>query len=140
MRVTFAERRVVRIMRDGADELSTSDDENANRLRGLLSSAIASMLRTCIDHSDAARIYWQMVTRKHRERWAQGDIDGIIPILSDLLPWIREAGIDLSANTDVAALCKDPSFEKMRNWLRTTGCDPKIFDLFRQLAGPTDRP
>jgi hypothetical protein len=125
----------MRFLRDAADEISITDDESANRLRQLLSSAIASMLRTCIDHSDAARIHWQMVTAKHRERWAQGDLDGIIPVLSDLLPWIREAGIDLSANTDVTALCKDPSFERVRNWFRTSGCDPKVFDLFRQLAG-----
>jgi hypothetical protein len=129
----------MRILRDDADQIPTTNDDYANRLRGLLSSAIASMLRNCIDHSDAARIHWQMVAQKHRECWAQGDLDGLIPILSDLLPWIREAGIDLSANSDVAALYKDPSFEKVRNVFRANGCDPKIFDMFRQLAGGVDR-
>lgn len=139
MRITLADRQAVASFGADASESSNTDDEGDVRLRGLLSAAIASMLRTCIDHNDAARIYWQTVTTKHRERWAQGDLDAIVPILSDLLPWIREAGIDLRGNADVAALFRDPSFDKIRNWIPAIQCDPGVFDLFRQLAGRAER-
>lgn len=78
---------------------------------------------------------WLTVANKHRERWAQGDLDGIIPVLSDLLPWMRQSGINVADNADVLALFRDPSFDKMRKWIPALDRDPKMFELFRQLAG-----
>ena len=103
------------------------------RLRGLLSSAIASMLREGLNHSESARLYWQTTASKYRERWAQGDLDGILPLMPDLLSWLREAGIDPARNSDVVALFNDPSFERIRDRITPGGCNPKLLEMFRQM-------
>lgn len=139
MRISFADRDAADKSRGKSGESSETDLDGEIRIRALLSAAIASMIRTCLDHSEAARIYWQTVTTRHRERWAQGDLEAIVPILSDLLPWIREAGIDLRANADVTALFRDPAFDRIRSWIPALQGDPAVFDLFRQLAGRGER-
>lgn len=101
----------------------------AARLRESLTNAIASMFREGFNHSDAMRIRWQNATAKYRERWAQGDLEGILPVLSDLLGWLREAGVDMARNADVIALLDDPSFSRLRS--RET----RLLNVFRQFAG-----
>lgn len=114
-------------------EPAPSESSQAERLRALLTSAIASMLREGLNHSESARIYWQTTASKYRERWAQGDLDGVLPLLPDLLSWLREAGIDPASNSEVIALFNDPSFERIRGRVAPTGCNPKLLELFRQM-------
>ena len=121
--------------RRGNTGKSTSDDEQATHLRGLLSSAIASMIRTCTSHSDAARIQWQSSAQKYRERWAQGDIDAIAPMLSDLLAWLRRSGIDPTLNAEVRALFNDPIFANLTRRIPSGEAHSKLLEMFRQLAG-----
>ena len=64
----------------------------------MLAGAVAGMMRAGFNHSEAARIHCQMSAQKYRERWAQGDLDGVVPVLSDLVNWLRSAGIDLYGN------------------------------------------
>ena len=116
------------------------DPDCAARLRGKLANAISSMMRVGINHSDAARMQWQGVAQKYRDRWAQGDVDGILPVLSDLLIWMRQANIDLSRNSDVVALFNDPGFRNLRSRIPAINRDPKMLDMFRRLAGAGARP
>jgi len=109
--------------------VANEDPDCAARLRAMLTNAISSMFREGFNHSDAMRIRWQNATEKYRERWAQGDLEGILPVLSDLLGWLREAGVDMTRNADVIALLDDPSFRKVRS--RET----KLLNVFRQFAG-----
>jgi hypothetical protein len=116
--------------------VSASDDSDcAARLRAKLANAIASMMRLGINHSDAARMQWQGVAQKYRDRWAQGDVDGILPVLSDLLIWMKQSNIDLSRNSDVVALFNDPGFRSLRSRIPAINRDPKMLDMFRRLAG-----
>ena len=50
----------------GLDETCGDNPESAGRLRGLMTKAVASMLRAALNHSDAARIHWQRVAQNHR--------------------------------------------------------------------------
>lgn len=112
------------------------DPDCAARLRGKLANAIASMLRLGINHSDAARIQWQGAAQKYRERWAQGDLDAIAPVLSDLVTWLRKTGIDPSRNAEVAALFNDPVFANFQSRLPALDSHSRLLETFRQLAGP----
>ena len=110
------------------------DPDCAARLRGKLANATASVLRLGINHSDAARIQWQNVAHKYRERWAQGDLDGIAPVLSDLVAWLRRAGIDPSSTAEVKALLNDPIFANLRGRIPPINANAKLLELFGQLA------
>lgn len=121
--------------RRGNTGTSISDDEQATRVRGLLSSAIASMIRTCLSHSDAARIQWQGAAQKYRERWAQGDLDAIAPVLTDLLASLRRSGIDPTLNAEVRALFNDPIFANITRRIPAGEAHSKLLEMFRQLAG-----
>ena len=115
------------------------DPECAARLRGKMSNAIASMLRLGINHSDAARMQWQGAAQKYRERWAQGDLDAVAPVLSDLVAWLRRTGIDPSRNAEVKALFNDPVFAN--GWSRIPAIDghSRLLETFRQLAGAHEK-
>jgi hypothetical protein len=110
------------------------DPDCAARLRAKLADATTSILRLGINHSDAARIQWQNAAKKYQERWAQGDLDGIVPVLSDLVVWLRRAGIDPSANAEVKALLNDPVFASGRGRVTTISGHAKLLELFGQLA------
>jgi hypothetical protein len=116
------------------------DSDCAARLRAKLANAIASMMRLGINHSDVARMQWQGVAQKYRDRWAQGDVDGILPVLSDLLIWMKQSNIDLSRNSDVVALFNDPGFRSLRSRIPAINRDPKMLDMFRRLAGASAGP
>jgi len=116
------------------DEVLRNNPESAGRLRRLMTNAIASMLRAALNHSDEARIHWQRVAQKYRERWAQGDLDGIAPVLTDLVSWLRSAGMDPTRNADVAALLNDPCVARIRSRMPAVGYDPNLLDMFRRLA------
>ena len=102
------------------------------RLRRLLTTAISSLLRTGYDHSDATRVHFQNLARSYRERWAQGDLDAILPMLSDMLSWLRERGIDVATNADVVALFNDPLFANLRS--HVPAVDPRLLALLRRAA------
>ncbi|MDT5010264.1 MAG: hypothetical protein QOH57_1881, partial [Mycobacterium sp.] len=122
--------------RRGNTGIANDDDENTNHLRGLLSGAIASMVRTCLNHSDDARIQWQGAAQKYRERWAQGDLDAIAPVLADLLAWLRRSGIDPMLNAEVRALFNDPIFTNISRRIPSgSEAHSKLVEMFRQLAG-----
>ena len=121
------------------DEVLRENPESAGRLRGLMTKAVASMLRAALNHSDAARIHWQRVAQNYRDRWAQGDLDGIVPVLSDLVSWLRSAGIDPAKNADVAALLNDPCVARIRKWMPAIEYDPNFLYMFRRLADAVRR-
>ena len=112
-----------------------ADPESAVRLRRLFTNAIASMIRAGINHSDAARIQWQTAAQRYRERWAQGDLDAIVPVLPDMVAWLRAAGIDPAGNADVVALFNDPAVQSIRRRIRSIDSDRNLVETFRQLAG-----
>jgi hypothetical protein len=115
------------------------DPECAARLRGKMSTAIASMLRLGINHSDAARMQWQGAAQKYRERWAQGDLDAIAPVLSDLVAWLRRTGIDPSRNAEVKALFNDPVFANFQSRIPAIDGHSRLLETFRQLAGAREK-
>ena len=112
------------------------DPDCAARLRGKLANAIASMLRLGINHSDEARIQWQGAAQKYRERWAQGDLDAIAPVLSDLVAWLRRMGIDPSRNAEVSALFNDPVVAHFQSRIAALDAHSRFLETFRQLASP----
>jgi hypothetical protein len=119
------------------DAVAADDDydpESAARLRGLLTSAIAGLLRASFNHSDAARLQWQTATQKYRERWAQGDLDGILPVLSELVGWLRETGIDPASNAELVALFNDSDFRRLCGRIPSLDANPNLLDVFRRLA------
>jgi hypothetical protein len=98
------------------------------------------MLRLGINHSDAARIQWQGAAQKYRERWAQGDIDAIAPVLSDLVAWLRRKGIDPSRNAEVIALFNDPAFARnIQSRIPAVNGHSRLLETFRQLAGAREK-
>ena len=115
------------------------DPECAARLRGKMCNAIASMLRLGINHSDAARMEWQGAAQKYRERWAQGDLDAIAPVLSDLVAWLRRTGIDPSRNAEVKALFNDPVFANFPSRIPAIDGYSRLLETFRQLAGAREK-
>jgi hypothetical protein len=115
------------------------DPDCAARLRPKLANAIASMLRVGINHSDAARIQWQGAAHKYRERWAQGDLDAIAPVLSDLVAWLRRTGIDPSRNAEVIALFNDPVFANFPSRIPGIEGQSRLLETFRQLARARDK-
>jgi hypothetical protein len=115
------------------------DPDSAVRLRRLLSNAITSMLRTVLDHSDAARVQWQTASRKYRERWAQGELDAVTPVLSDLLAWLRRAGIDPAGHPDIVALSNDPAVKRIRGRTHAVENDKSLLEMFRQVASAIAR-
>jgi hypothetical protein len=115
------------------------DPDCAERLRGKLANAIASMLRLGINHSDEARIQWQGAAQKYRDRWAQGDLDAIGPVLSDLLAWLRRMGIDPSGNAEVVALFSDPVLANFQRRIAALDTHSRFLETFRQLAGTRER-
>lgn len=123
----------------GLDEILRDNPEFAGRLRGLMTNAIASMLRAALNHSEVARMHWQRVAQKHRERWAQGDLDGIGPLLSELVSWFRSAGLDPARNADVAALLNDPCVAMIRSRMPTIEYDPNFLHMFRRLTDAIGR-
>jgi hypothetical protein len=115
------------------------DPDCAARLRTKLANAVASMLRMGINHSDAARIQWQGAAQKYRDRWAQGDLDGIAPVLTDLVAWLRRTGIDPSLNADVIALFNDPVFANFPSRIPGIDGHSRLLETFRQLAGAREK-
>jgi hypothetical protein len=115
------------------------DPDCAERLRGKLANAIASVLRLGINHSDEARIRWQGAAQKYRERWAQGDLDAIGPVLADLVAWLRRMGIDPSRNAEVSALFDDPVVAHFHSRISALDAHSRFLETFRQLAGTRER-
>ena len=118
----------------GLEDVLRDDPESVGRIRGLMTNAVASMLRAALGHSDAARMHWQGVAQNYRERWAQGDLDGIVPVLSDLVSWLRSAGMDPARNADVAALLNDPCVARIRRRMPAIEYDPNFLYMLRRLA------
>lgn len=115
------------------------DPDCAARLRAKMATAIASMLRLGINHSDAARIQWQGAAQKYRERWAQGDLDAIAPVLSDLVAWLRRMGIDPARSAEVKALFNDPVFANIQSRIPPLDGHSRLLETFRQLAGAREK-
>lgn len=114
------------------------EQDSVERVRGLLSAATTSILRACFKHNDAARVQWQTTAAKYRERWAQGDFDGVAPVLADVMKWLRAAEIDPFRNPEVRALLNDPFVVKVRGRVPTVELD--FVAVFRQIASAIRRP
>jgi hypothetical protein len=123
----------------GFDDVFRNDPESVSRIHRLLTNAVASLLRTALDHSDAARIQWQRAIQKYCERWAQGDLDGVVPVLTELLAWLRAEGIDPARNADVIALQNDPCVVRIRSRIPAFDYEPNFLDVFRRLAAAIGR-
>jgi hypothetical protein len=67
-------------------------------------------------------------------RWAEGDLDSIVPVLPDLVGWLRSAGIDSAGVPDVVVLINDPSLRRIRSRVARVDWDPGLLDMFRRLA------
>lgn len=78
---------------------------------------------------------WQGAAQKYRDRWAQGDLDALAPVLSDLVAWLRRTGIDPSRNAEVKALFSDPVFANFQSQFPAIDAHSRLLETFRQLAG-----
>lgn len=111
------------------------DSESAVRVRRLLTNAISSMVRAGLSQSDAARVQWQTAAQRYRERWAQGDLDALVPFLPDMVAWLRGAGIDPARNTEVVTLFNDPVVHSICSRIPSIDSDRNLLEMFRQLTG-----
>ena len=99
---------------DEFDDIIANDVECAQRLHGLVSNVISGMVRACVTHSDITRLQWQSIAGKYRDRWAQGDLDGIMPVMGELVTWLRNAGVDPVRIAGLTELINDPGVVQVR--------------------------
>lgn len=115
------------------DDILASDAEYAERLRGLVSRVIAGMVRACVTHSDLTRLQWQSIANKYRDRWAQGDLDGIVPVMGELVGWLRSAGVEPVRVGGLTELVNDPALMRVRR-IVVTEWDPGLVEVLRTVA------
>lgn len=119
---------------DEIDDILASDAEDAERLHSLVSKVIAGMVRACVTHSDITRLQWQSVADKYRERWAQGDLDGIMPVMGELMGWLRSAGVEPIRVSGLSELINDPALARVRR-IVVIDWDTNLVDVLRTVAG-----
>jgi len=123
---------------DDFDDVLAEDAECAQRLHGLVSKVISGMIRACVTHSDLTRIQWQSVADKYRDRWAQGDLDGIMPVMSELMSWLRTAGVEPVRIAGLTELINDPGLARVRREV-VIDWDANLIDVLRTVAGAVVR-
>jgi hypothetical protein len=119
---------------DELDDILTGDAEYAERLHSMVSKVVAGMVRACVTHSDFTRLQWQSVADKYRERWAQGDLDGIMPVMGELVSWLRSAGIEPVRVAGLTELLNDPGLARVRR-IVVIDWDTNLVDVLRTVAG-----
>jgi hypothetical protein len=119
---------------DEFDDILAADAEYAERLHSLASKVIAGMVRACVAHSDITRLQWQSVADKYRERWAQGDLDGIMPVMGELVSWLRRAGVEPVRVAGLTELINDPGLARLRR-IVVIDWDTNLVDVLRTVAG-----
>ena len=119
---------------DEFDDILAGDAEYAERLHSLVSKVIAGMVRACVTHSDITRLQWQSVADKYRERWAQGDLDGIMPVMGELMGWLRSAGVEPIRVAGLTELVNDPALARVRR-IVVIDWDTNLVDVLRTVAG-----
>lgn len=119
---------------DEFDDILAGDAEYAERLHSLVSKVIAGMVRACVTHSDITRLQWQSVADKYRERWAQGDLDGIMPVMGELMGWLRSAGVEPVRVAGLTELVNDPALARVRR-IVVIDWDTNLVDVLRTAAG-----
>ena len=123
---------------DEFDDILAGDQECAERLQGLVSKVIAGMVRACVTHSDITRLQWQSVADKYRERWAQGDLDGIMPMMGELVSWLRSAGVEPVRVAGLTELVNDPALARVRR-IVVIDWDATLVDVLRTAVGGSRR-
>ena len=118
---------------DDFDDIIAEDAECAERLHALVSKVIAGMVRACVTHSDLTRLQWQSVADKYRDRWAQGDLDGIMPVMGELVSWLRSAGVEPVRVAGLTELINDPDLARVRR-LAVIDWDTNIVDVLRTVV------
>ena len=91
------------------------------------------MVRACVTHSDLTRLQWQSVADKYRDRWAQGDLDGIMPVMGELVSWLRSAGVEPVRVAGLTELINDPDLARVRR-LAVIDWDTNIVDVLRTVV------
>ena len=119
---------------DEFDDILAGDAEYAERLHSLVAKVIAGMVRECVTHSDITRLQWQSVADKYRERWAQGDLDGIMPVMGELVSWLRSAGVEPVRVAGLTELVNDPCLTRVRR-IVVIDWDTNLVDVLRAVAG-----
>ena len=119
---------------DEFDDILAGDAEYAERLHSLVSKVIAGMVRACVTHSDITRLQGHSVTEKYRERWAQGDLDGIMPVMGELMGWLRSAGVEPIRIAGLSELVNDPALARVRR-IVVIDWDTNLIDVLRTAAG-----
>jgi hypothetical protein len=119
---------------DEFDDILAGDAEYAERLHSLVAKVIAGMVRACVTHSDITRLQWQSVADKYRERWAQGDLDGIMPVIGELMSWLRNAGVEPLRVAGLTELVNDPALVRVRR-IVVIDWDTNLVDVLRTVAG-----
>jgi len=119
---------------DEFDDILAGDAEYAERLQSMVSKVVAGMVRACVTHSDFTRLQWQSIADKYRERWAQGDLDGVMPVMGELVSWLRSAGIEPVRVAGLTELLNDPGLARVRR-IVVIDWDTNLVDVLRTVAG-----
>jgi hypothetical protein len=115
------------------NDVLNADPACANQITTLMGRAILSILRT--PPGDAATAaQWQAAAQRYAELWSQNRLDEIVPVLIDLLAWLRSHGLDPAQNADMQALLNSDCLAKLRNAIPPLTCDPKFAGFIDSLS------
>jgi Concanavalin A-like lectin/glucanases superfamily len=106
----------------------------AIHLRDMIRRAIDSLIRDGLNHGVQTDERWHKAADSYRDHWSHGDLADIVPVLVDLVTWLRLAGLDPRHNPDVVALLDDACLKTILEEAPPPNCDPQFTNMLRDLA------
>lgn len=119
----------VRTLNDAFD----ADRDCADAIITLIGRAVASILRVPDGDTDTAG-QWEFAAQRYAELWADNRLDEIVPVLVDLVAWLKSHGLDPAQNADLQALLNNDCFAKLRNTIPPLNCDPQFAGFVESLS------
>jgi hypothetical protein len=108
--------------RDCADEITT-----------LIGRAVASILRVPAGDAETAA-QWDFAAQRYAELWADNRLEEIVPVLIDLVAWLRSHGLDPGQNADLQALFNNDCFVRLRDKIPLLDCEPQFAGFIDSLS------
>ncbi|UMB69118.1 LamG domain-containing protein [Mycobacterium paraterrae] len=109
---------------DGSECAAVVTDRIARAVAGVMHSAAAS---------DDVAAQWEFAAQRYAEFWQADQLDQIVPVLVDLVSYLRGAGVDPTNDADVIALIHEPCFDEIRRKLPPLDCDQKFVSMLEHL-------
>jgi hypothetical protein len=115
------------------NKILAADQDCARAIFDLIGVALTSILR--VPDGDAeTKAQWEFATQRYAELWAQNRLDEIVPVLIDLLAWLRSHSLDPAQNAALQALTNNDCFAKLRDNFPPLNCDPQFAGFIDSLS------